>query len=63
MRGNIAEGTTLDMPGLKFNRDKIYAKATKNFTGGQNPTLKVLTEAEYARFVSLLTDKLKSVAL
>jgi hypothetical protein len=31
-RGNIKEGTTLDMPGLKFNRDKIYAKAVVGFT-------------------------------
>ena len=51
------------MPGLKFNRDKIYAKVTKNFTGGQNPTLKVLTEPEQARFTSLLADKLRSTAL
>ena len=51
------------MPGLKFNRDKIYAKVAKNFTGGQNPTLKVLTEAEQARFNSLLADKLRSAAL
>ena len=31
IRGNISEGTLLDIPGLRFNRDKIYAKAIKNF--------------------------------
>jgi hypothetical protein len=62
-KGNIKEGTTLDMPGLKFNRDKIYAKAVAGFTGGQNPTLKILTEAEQARFITLLSERLKSESL
>jgi hypothetical protein len=62
-RGNIKEGSILDMPGLKFNRDKIYAKAVAGFTWGQNPTLKLLTEAEQARFVALLSERLKSESL
>ena len=51
------------MPGLKFNRDKIYAKATRGFAGGQNPTIKILTEAEQARFMALLSERLKSESL
>jgi hypothetical protein len=62
-RGNIKEGTTLDMPGLKFNRDKIYAKAVSAFAGGQNPAIKILTDAEQARFIALLSEKLKSESL
>lgn len=31
VRGNIAEGTVLSAPGLKFNRDKIYAKTKEAF--------------------------------
>lgn len=30
-RGNISEGLILTIPGLKFNRDKIYAKTTAAF--------------------------------
>jgi hypothetical protein len=30
-RGNIVTGIYLSIPGLKFNRDKVYAKAKENF--------------------------------
>lgn len=30
-RGNIVQNTLLTIPGLKFNRDKVYAKAKENF--------------------------------
>ncbi len=33
IRGNVTEGIMLDIPGLKFNRDKIYAKVLKPFIG------------------------------
>lgn len=32
-RGNVLAGTDFTIPGLKFNRDKIYAKAKHDFTG------------------------------
>ncbi len=63
VRGNIPEATLLDIPGLKFNRDKIYAKVSKGFTGGQNPTVHVLTEDELKKFKAILVDKLRSAAL
>lgn len=63
VRGNIPEGTLLDMPGLKFNRDKVYAKSLKPFFGGQNPTVHVLTEEELTKFKNILADKLRSAAL
>lgn len=62
-RGNIKEGTILDIPGLKFNRDKIYAKSLSNFTGGQNPTLKIVTAEELARSQAILADKVRRRAL
>lgn len=31
-RGNIPTDTYLSIPGLKFNRDKVYAKAKENFS-------------------------------
>ncbi|MDD2745731.1 MAG: hypothetical protein PHU93_04295 [Candidatus Gracilibacteria bacterium] len=62
-RGNIKTDTILDIPGLKFNRDKFYAKVTSNFTGGQNPTLKLITEDELNRSQSILADKVKRQAL
>jgi hypothetical protein len=59
VRGNISEGTVLSAPGLKFNRDKIYAKTKENFREGQDPTVKILTAAELAKFQSILTEKLR----
>jgi hypothetical protein len=63
VKGNIPEGTLLDIPGLKFNRDKLYAKSTQAFTGGQNPTVRIVTQEELDKFTALLTDRLKTQAL
>lgn len=49
-RGNIKAGSDLTIPGLKFNRDKVYAKAREDFTGGQNPKVHIVTEAEVKKF-------------
>lgn len=62
-KGNIVEGTILDIPGLKFNRDKIYAKALTNFVGGQNPTLKIVTQDELTRSQAIMADKVRRHAL
>ena len=62
-RGNIPEGVLLTIPGLKFNRDKIYAKTTQAFIGGINPKIHVLTEKELAGFKDTLGEKLKNKAL
>jgi hypothetical protein len=63
VKGNIPEGTLLDIPGLKFNRDKLYAKSTQAFAGGQNPTVRIVTQEELDKFTALLTDRLKTQAL
>lgn len=63
IHGNIPEGTTLTIPGLKFNRDKIYAKTITHFEGGTDPKIHVLTETEVTTFKEILTEKLKSKAL
>jgi len=63
IHGNIPEGTTLTIPGLKFNRDKIYAKTTTAFDGGIDPKIHVLTDKEITNFKEILTEKLKSKAL
>lgn len=58
-RGNIRAGTNMIIPGLKFNRDKIYAKAKNDFTGGSNPINRILTKDELASFEASLAEKLK----
>ncbi len=63
VRGNIPEGATLTIPGLKFNRDKIYARTIAPFIGGINPKIHVLTNKEVASFKEILIEKLKSKAL
>jgi hypothetical protein len=51
------------MPGLKFNRDKVYARTITNFNGGIDPKLHILTDKEVTGFKEILTEKLKSKAL
>jgi hypothetical protein len=63
VRGNISEWTTLTIPGLKFNRDKIYAKTLTSFSGGIDPKIHILTDKEVASFKDILTEKLKNKAL
>jgi len=63
VRGNIPEWITLTIPGLKFNRDKVYAKTTKMFVGWINPKIHILTEKEIVSFKNILIEKLKSKAL
>jgi hypothetical protein len=62
-RANIWSGVILDMPGLKFNKDKIYAKSIEWFQGGQLPTLRLVTEQEVVQFKSFMIDKLKKEVL
>lgn len=59
VRGNISEGTVLSVPGLKFNRDKIYAKTKEPFRDGQDPTIKILTAPEFEKFRAILAEKLR----
>ncbi|EKD29867.1 MAG: hypothetical protein ACD_78C00235G0003 [uncultured bacterium (gcode 4)] len=63
VRGNIGEWATLTIPGLKFNRDKIYAKTSTSFNGGINPKIHILTDKEVTSFKDILAEKLKSKAL
>ncbi len=63
VRGNMPEWLTLTIPGLKFNRDKIYAKNTTPFNGGTNPKAHILTDKEATSFKDILREKLKSKAL
>lgn len=62
-RGNIGEDVTLTIPGLKFNRDKIYAKTIGVFAGGIDPKIHVLTEKELTGFKDILAEKLRNKAL
>lgn len=63
VRGNIPEGTVLSAPGLKFNRDKIYAKTKEAFRDGQDPTIKIVTTQELAKFKDILAEKLRMKAI
>jgi hypothetical protein len=63
IRGNIPAWTTLTIPWLKFNRDKVYAKSTDIFMGWINPKIHILTEKEITGFKNILIEKLKNKAL
>ncbi|MDQ1343914.1 MAG: hypothetical protein QG650_634 [Patescibacteria group bacterium] len=63
VRGNIAEGVVLSAPGLKFNRDKIYAKTLEAFRDGQDPTVKIVTAGELDKFKAILAEKLRMKAI
>lgn len=53
----------LSAPGLKFNRDKIYAKTKEAFRDGQNPTIKIVTAQELEKFRGILAEKLRMKAI
>jgi hypothetical protein len=62
IRGNIKAGTDLSIPGLKFNRDKVYGKAKEDFSGGQDPKVHVVSEPEIKKFEWILREQLLRVA-
>lgn len=61
-RGNVVTGTYFSIPGLKFNRDKVYAKAKENFIGGTNSTVRIVTEPEIEKSKAILREQLKRIA-
>ncbi len=60
---NIEKNTILTIPWLKFNRDKIYAKAITSFTWWLDPKEHVLTKEELNKFNQIAIEKIKSKAL
>ncbi|MFK7780443.1 MAG: hypothetical protein QM490_04910 [Candidatus Gracilibacteria bacterium] len=62
-RGNINIGTLLLIPGLKTNRDKIYAKTIGEIKGGENIFTKQLTQVDIDNASDLLESKLRQQAL
>ena len=61
-RGNVPIDTIFSIPGLKFNRDKVYAKAKEAFNGGTDPKIHVVTEAEVQKFKGIMHEQLSRVA-
>ncbi len=61
-RWNIAAGVDFTIPGLKFNRDKIYAKSKTEFTGWEAPRIHVVADEEIKKFTGLLKEQLYRVA-
>ncbi len=59
---NISSGIDFTIPGLKFNRDKIYAKSKTNFAGGEAPRIHIVSEDEVKKFTWLLKEQLYRVA-
>lgn len=59
---NILSGIDFTIPGLKFNRDKIYAKSKIEFKGGEAPRIHIVTEPEVKKFTGILTEQLRRVA-
>jgi len=58
-RGNILASSDLVIPGLKFNRDRVYAKAKQDFIGGDDPRVHVVTEEEVKRFEGVLAQQIE----
>lgn len=61
-RGNIPTGTYLSIPGLKFNREKVYAKTKENFIGWADSAVRVITKAELEKWKNILREQLKRSA-
>ncbi|MBX9809047.1 hypothetical protein K2X92_01525 [Candidatus Gracilibacteria bacterium] len=61
-KGNISAGLDLTIPGLKFNREKIYAKSKTDFMGGEAPRIHVVADEEVKKFTGLLKEQLHRVA-
>ena len=47
---------------MKFNRDKVYAKAKEDFTGGSDPRVHIVTDDEVKKFKGILHEQLLRVA-
>lgn len=62
VRWNIKRWTDLVIPWLKFNRDKVYAKAKEDFTWGIDPKLFIVTEPEINKFKSIAREQLYRIA-
>jgi hypothetical protein len=62
IRGNIPGGTDLVIPGLRFNRDRVYAKAKGDFVGWADPRIHLVTEWEVRKFQWLLREQLSRAA-
>ncbi|EKE29054.1 MAG: hypothetical protein ACD_2C00241G0007 [uncultured bacterium (gcode 4)] len=63
VRWNISEWIVLTIPGLKFNRDKIYAKTSEPMHDWLDPKNHILTQEEYEKFVWIINEKVKTKAL
>ncbi len=61
-RGNIPTGTLLSIPGLKFNRDKVYAKSDSPFLGWMDPKIHVITKWEVDAFQKIVHEQLSRMA-
>ena len=61
-RWNISAWVDFTIPGLKFNRDKIYAKAKTDFSGWEAPRIHIVADEEIKKFKWLLREQLHRVA-
>lgn len=62
VRGNIDEGVIMTIPGLKFNRDKVYARTLAPLTGGFDPKETILTQEELDRTIAVYQEVLAKEA-
>lgn len=63
IRWNIPLWTTLTIPWLKFNREKIYGKTKEAFKDWLDPKVHVLTQQEFDNFSQIMADKIKTKSL
>lgn len=60
---NIPKDTLMNLPGLKEDKDKIYAKSLAKFTWGDDNFVKVLSKQDIENAKIIFEAKLKSEAL
>ncbi|MDP2090629.1 MAG: hypothetical protein Q8K30_03435 [Candidatus Gracilibacteria bacterium] len=60
---NIGAGVHLKLPGLKENKDKIYAKTIQEIKGGDDNVQKILSKEDINNAKKILEGKLKQLAL
>ncbi|MDD5213343.1 MAG: hypothetical protein PHG82_02880 [Candidatus Gracilibacteria bacterium] len=62
VRGNIDKDKFI-LPGLKFNRDKIYATSNEKFSGGSDNIAYLITKEDIDNAKATMEEKLKKYAL
>lgn len=62
-RGNLSGEHLFTIPGLRFSQDKIYAKSTWDFSGGDDDVVYIVSEDDEKNAKKVLEDMLQKEAI